>query len=46
MGLGIMTKERWQKTRDFMVGAGLLNADTDWTKAFTIDYIKDVRVML
>jgi NitT/TauT family transport system substrate-binding protein len=46
MGLGIMTKERWQKTRDFMVGAGLLNADTDWTKAFTTDYIKDVRVML
>jgi NitT/TauT family transport system substrate-binding protein len=46
MGIGIMTKERWQKTRDFMVSAGVLKPETDWTQAFTTDYIKDVRVMM
>jgi NitT/TauT family transport system substrate-binding protein len=46
MGIGIMTKERWQQTRDFMVSANILKPDTDWTQAFTTDFIKDVRVMM
>jgi NitT/TauT family transport system substrate-binding protein len=46
MGLGIMTEARWRKTRDFMVAVDLLKADTDWRKAFTTDYIKDVNVTL
>ena len=28
MGIGIMTEERWQKTRDFLVQSNLLKADT------------------
>jgi NitT/TauT family transport system substrate-binding protein len=46
MGIGIMTKERWQQTRDFMVSAGVLKPETDWTQAFTTEFIKDVRVMM
>ena len=46
MGIGIMTEERWRKTRDFMVDVGLLKPETDWKQAFTLDYIKDLRVMM
>jgi NitT/TauT family transport system substrate-binding protein len=46
MGIGIMTEERWKKTSDFLVQAGLLKADTDWRKAFTTDYIKDLRITM
>jgi NitT/TauT family transport system substrate-binding protein len=46
MGIGIMTEERWKKTRDFLVESSLLKADTDWKSAFTIDYIKDVKITM
>ena len=46
MGIGIMTEERWRKTRDFMVEVGLLKPETDWRQAFTLDYIKDLRVTM
>jgi NitT/TauT family transport system substrate-binding protein len=46
MGIGIMTEERWRRTRDFMVDVGLLKPETDWRQAFTLDYIKDLRVMM
>ncbi|MCT9127019.1 ABC transporter substrate-binding protein [Cupriavidus gilardii] len=44
-GIGVMTDARWQKTRDFMVGAGLLKAETDWKQAYTTQFVKDLRVM-
>jgi NitT/TauT family transport system substrate-binding protein len=44
-GIGVMTDARWQKTRDFMVGAGLLKAETDWKKAYTTQFVKDLKVM-
>jgi hypothetical protein len=28
-----------------MVSAGLLSKDTDWHKAFTTDYVKDLKIM-
>ena len=44
--LGSMTEARWKATADYMVGAGLLKPDTDWHKAFTTDFVKDLDVKL
>jgi NitT/TauT family transport system substrate-binding protein len=44
MGMGVITEARWKATYDFMVGAGLLPADTDWKKAFTTQFIKDLKI--
>ncbi|MDR4306004.1 ABC transporter substrate-binding protein [Chelatococcus sambhunathii] len=44
--VGQMTGERWKATRDYMVGAGLLKAEADWTKAFTTEFVKDLSVRL
>lgn len=46
MGIGIITPERWQKTRDFLVDANLLKAATDTTQCMTTDFIKDVKITL
>ncbi len=46
MGIGIMTRERWQKTRDFLVDVNLLGADVDWTQVFTTDYVKDLKITM
>lgn len=43
-GWGAMTEARWQKTRDFMVNAKLLNADTDWKQAYTTEFIDHMQV--
>jgi NitT/TauT family transport system substrate-binding protein len=45
-GIGIMTAERWKKTRDFLVESNLLKAETDWQQAFTTDVIKDVKITM
>ncbi|MDI9224195.1 ABC transporter substrate-binding protein [Pantoea sp. EA-12] len=37
-GIGVMTQQRWLATRDFMVNAGLLKADTPWQNAFTTQF--------
>ncbi|NOV24021.1 ABC transporter substrate-binding protein [Cupriavidus necator] len=44
-GIGVMTDARWRKTRDFMVEVGLLKADLDWKRAYTTQFVKDLRVM-
>lgn len=44
-GIGTMSDERWKKTADFMKEWGLLKAETDPRKAYTLDFIKDVKVM-
>jgi NitT/TauT family transport system substrate-binding protein len=46
MGIGIMTRERWQKTRDFLVDVNLLAADVDWTQVFTTDYVRDLKITM
>lgn len=43
-GIGAMTDERWKKTADFMVEWGLLKPGTDWRKAYTLQFVKDVRI--
>ena len=45
LGIGAMTDERWKKTAEFMMEWGLLKRDTDWRKAYTLQFVKDVRVM-
>ena len=44
-GIGAMSDERWKKTADFMIAAGLLKPTTDWKKAYTLQFIKDIHVM-
>lgn len=46
MGIGIITPERWKKTRDFLVEAKLLKDGTDTAQCITTEFIKDVKVMM
>lgn len=43
-GIGIMTAERWKKTYDVLVEAGILDAKVDWQKAFTDQFVKDLKI--
>jgi NitT/TauT family transport system substrate-binding protein len=45
MGIGIMTEAHWKADYDLMVDNGLLPKDPDWTKAFTTQFVKDLKVM-
>lgn len=45
LGAGVMTDARWEQTYKFMVTAGLLKADTDWKKAYTTKFVKDLKIM-
>jgi NitT/TauT family transport system substrate-binding protein len=40
-----MTEARWKQTYDFMVASDLLPKDTDWHKAFTTQFVKDLKIM-
>jgi NitT/TauT family transport system substrate-binding protein len=44
MGIGIMTEQRWKATYDLMVKEELLPKDTDWTKAYTTQFVKDLKI--
>jgi NitT/TauT family transport system substrate-binding protein len=44
-GLLTMTDDRWKQTFDFMVGAGLAKADADYRKAYTLQFVKEVKVL-
>lgn len=37
-GIGSMTAERWQRTRDFLVQGRMLSPGTDWRRAFTTQF--------
>jgi NitT/TauT family transport system substrate-binding protein len=45
LGIGTMTDARWQKTRDFLVAAKMLRADTDWKQAYTLQYVQAMRIL-
>jgi len=46
LGIGTITEERLKKTHDMMVAMKLLDpAKVDFRKAFTAEFIKDVKVM-
>lgn len=44
-GIGTMTDARWKKTAEFMAEWGLLKPETDWRKAYTLQFVKDLKVM-
>jgi len=44
LGLLTMTDERWKKTFDFMVGAALTKADVDYRKAYTLQFVKEIKI--
>ena len=44
-GIGTMSDERWKKSAEFMIAAGLLKPDTDWKKAYSLQFVKDLRVL-
>jgi len=39
LGIGAMTEERWQSFFDVMVEAGLLKPDTNYKKAYTLQFV-------
>jgi NitT/TauT family transport system substrate-binding protein len=45
LGIGIITEARWHADYDLMVSSGLLPKDTDWHKAFTTQFVKDLKIM-
>ena len=44
LGIGIITAERWKATYELMVNSDLLPKDTDWTKGFTTQFVKDLKI--
>ena len=44
-GAGVITEARWRATYEYMVRAGLLKADTDWRRAFTTQFVRDLKIM-
>ena len=44
-GLLTMTDARWKATVDFLRSANLAKAGTDYTKAWTLDVVTNVRVL-
>jgi NitT/TauT family transport system substrate-binding protein len=44
-GIGIMTDTRWRATYDFMVKSRLLKPEVDVNKAYTLQFVKDLKIM-
>jgi NitT/TauT family transport system substrate-binding protein len=44
-GLLTMTDRRWQQTLDFLRSTGLAKPNVDYTQAWTLSIVKDVRVL-
>jgi NitT/TauT family transport system substrate-binding protein len=44
-GIGTMTDARWRETHKYMVSAGLLKPDVDVQRAYTLQFVKDIKVM-
>jgi NitT/TauT family transport system substrate-binding protein len=40
-----MTDARWKQTFAFMAQAGLLRPDVDYRKAFTLEFVQQVRIL-
>jgi NitT/TauT family transport system substrate-binding protein len=45
LGTGIMTDARWQKTYELMVNSELLKPMPNWKDAYTLQFVKDLKVM-
>ena len=40
--VGTMKDARWKASYDYLVEAGLLKASTDWKRAYSLDFVKDL----
>jgi NitT/TauT family transport system substrate-binding protein len=45
MGILVMTDARWKQTFDFMAGAGLVKPQVDYRKAYTLEFVKAMKVL-
>jgi NitT/TauT family transport system substrate-binding protein len=45
LGILTMTDNRWKQTSDFMVSAGLTPPDVDYRKAYTLQFVKEIKVL-
>ncbi len=45
LGILTMTDRRWKQTFDFMVSAGLTRADVDYHKAYTLQFVREIKVL-
>jgi len=45
LGLFTMTDSRWKQTFEFMSKAGLVKPDVDYRKAYTLDFVKQVKIL-
>lgn len=45
LGLFTMTDARWKQTFDFMAKAGLVKPDVDYKKAYTLEFVKQIKVL-
>lgn len=45
LGIGTMTDARWKKTFDFMTSVGMVPPGTDYHKAYTLRFIRNVHVL-
>jgi NitT/TauT family transport system substrate-binding protein len=44
-GIMTMTDARWQRTRDFMLAAGLLKPSIDYRRAYTLEIVNSIKVL-
>jgi NitT/TauT family transport system substrate-binding protein len=45
LGILAMTQARWKQTFDFMVGSGMLKSNTAWQKGYTLEFVRQVKVL-
>jgi len=45
LGILTMTDARWKQTFDFMVSAGLAKPEVDYRKAYTLQFVKQIKVL-
>jgi NitT/TauT family transport system substrate-binding protein len=45
LGILTMTDARWKQTFDFMVSAGLAKPEVDYRRAYTLQFVKQIKVL-
>lgn len=45
LGTGIMTDARWKNTYELMVSSGQIKPVANWQQAYTLQFVKDLKVM-
>jgi NitT/TauT family transport system substrate-binding protein len=45
LGIMTMTDARWQRTFEFMVQAGMVKPDLDYKRAYTLEVVREVKVL-